>query len=195
MGYRGKRFLDVTISLFLLIILSPLFLLIALAIRIFSGPPVIYLREMVGYKGKHFIMFKFRSMIRGADGQEKDIFLETREKKSIKDSRVTKIGAILRKTSLDELPQFINVIKGEMTLVGATRPRFPWVVSRWSDSRRKNYTSFPPGLTGLVQVTDRSFRDFSSEVERLESEYLEKCSLWFDLRIVIKTIPVVMLGR
>lgn len=194
MGYKGKRFLDITISLFLLMILFPLFLLIALVVKFFSGSPVIHHRKTIGFKGESFIMLKFRSMITGADEREEEIFRQTNGKKLFNDPRITRIGAILRKTSLDELPQFINVIKGEMSLVGP-RPKPSWAIEGMSGSIKKTYFSLRPGITGLVQITNRSLSRFSSECGRLESVYLEKCSLSFDLKILLKSIPAVIFCR
>jgi len=193
-GYKGKRCLDVIVSLFFLIFLSPLFLLIGLAVKIFDGGPVIHLRRIPGLRENYFFMFKFRSMINGAEEQEEEIYRMNGGKKPTNDSRITKIGAVLRKFSLDELPQFANVLKGQMSSVGP-RPMPIWRLEELSSDYRQIRFVFLPGITGLAQVTNRSSSRLSADYRRLELKYFQNCSLWLDCKILLKTIHAVISGQ
>lgn len=117
MRYRGKRLFDLLVAITCLVILSPLLCFAALLVRVFSGSPVIYRREVVGLGEKTFFMFKFRSMVNGAEAQEKEVYNLLGGVKSDNDHRITIVGRFLRTTSVDELPQLLNVIKGQMSLV------------------------------------------------------------------------------
>jgi len=193
-GYKGKRCLDVIVSLFFLIFLSPLFFLVALAVRVFDGEPFIHRRKVLGLAEDPFFMFKFRSMIDGTEDQEEEIYRSNGGQKPINDYRVTRIGAVLRKFSLDELPQFANVLKGQMSLVGP-RPMPTRVLKGLSDDHRQIRFSFLPGITGLAQITNRSLPRLSADYGKSELKYFKNCSLRLDCKILFKTIPAVISGR
>ncbi len=190
-----KHLFDITLSALALIILAPVFLFTAIAIRIDSKGPIFYTQYRVGKNGKEFKMFKFRSMCSDADQKLKEIY-HLNEKngpifKISNDPRVTKIGRIIRKLSIDELPQFINIIRGEMTIVG---PRPPLI------NEVKQYTQYQtqrlsviPGLTCYWQISGRSDLSFQEWVE-LDLKYINERGLLTDLKIILKTIPVVLFG-
>ncbi|WP_369901752.1 sugar transferase [Bacillus manliponensis] len=194
-GYLvAKRLMDIIGALCGLILLSPLFIIVSFLIKYEDRKgPVIFKQIRVGKDGKEFYMYKFRSMVTDAEERLKDL-LEHNEVsgamfKMKEDPRVTKIGKFIRKTSIDELPQLINVLKGEMSLVG---PRPP--LSR----EVKEYTSYDkqrllvtPGCTGLWQVTERNNVGFEEMVE-LDLEYISKRGLMYDLKIILKTIQVMI---
>jgi len=189
-----KRVMDISIAAALLLILSPLYILIALAIKIDSKSPgpIFFIQKRCGRNGKMFEMFKFRTMIASAEKihdellSQKDI--DGPMFKMVNDPRVTRVGRILRKTSLDELPQFINVIRGEMSLVG---PR-PLIMEemKFSLSWRDVRLRVKPGITGLWQVESRSKAPFYDWI-RYDVEYVKNQSLWMDIKILFKTIKVV----
>lgn len=193
--YRGKKYLDIFISSFLLITLSPILLLTALSIKIFDGSPVFYKKRAVGFGGKYFLMLKFRSMIKDAEKQEEEIYGIFRKagRRLENDPRVTRIGRIIRKLSLDELPQFINVLRGEMSLVGP-RPKSLWQLKLFSNNIRAIYLSSQPGITGLSQITCRSVFN-KSLFEALEKSYFENSSFWLDCEIILKTVQSVLSCR
>lgn len=194
---RLKRFLDFTLSLIALILLWPLFLLIALIIKWDDPGPVFYLSTRIGKWGKPFSFPKFRTMYVNADKAkaklEKDQ-LHTNDPtfKMKKDPRVTPVGRILRKTSLDELPQLWNVLKGEMSLVGP-RPPIPEEVAKYS-LRQRQRLDIIPGLTCFWQVSGRSDLSFDQQV-RLDVDYIKSQNFWTDVKILLKTIPAVLSGR
>jgi lipopolysaccharide/colanic/teichoic acid biosynthesis glycosyltransferase len=181
------------LALVIVLFLSPLFLAIAVLIRITTGSPVIYRRRVVGRGGKEFDAFKFRTMVNGAekvleqDERLKDAF--TVNWKLFSDPRVTRTGRILRKYSLDELPQLLNVLRGEMSLIG---PRMisPPELSRYAGLSTK-LLSVRPGLTGLWQVSGRQRVSYARRIE-LDMTYVDRCSLSMDLSILLRTIPVVL---
>jgi lipopolysaccharide/colanic/teichoic acid biosynthesis glycosyltransferase len=205
-----KRLVDIFGALFGLILFSPLFLMIALALKINSSGPVFAENQMrMGKGGKVFRMFKFRSMIQNAydvlksdPGMKK--WYEEFKKSSFKistdkDPRITKIGKWMRKTSLDELPQFINILLGEMSLVGPRAFHIDEIEDqqkRFPDSRQyvDKLLKVKPGLTGLWQVSGRSGVDFPERV-KIEAEYAEKKSFWLDFKIILKTVPAVLKGE
>jgi exopolysaccharide biosynthesis polyprenyl glycosylphosphotransferase len=206
-GAIAKRVFDLLIAGLLIIILSPVMLVIALAIKTNSKGPVIYKNERVGYKGRTFKLYKFRSMLAelstGAEfGGEKALELEKKliEENSIKegpvykiknDPRVTSVGRFIRETSLDELPQLFNVMNGTMSLVGP-RPHQPREVEKY-ESHEKRVLAVRPGITGLAQISGRSEIPFADEA-RLDNFYIEHWSLITDLIILIKT-PFAVVGR
>lgn len=200
--YEGKfllkRLVDVFGAAALIGFLSPVFLICALAIRMESRGPVMFRQKRTGWRGRAFPMLKFRTMAADAETQ-KDELAHANEHdgpvfKAKDDPRVTRIGAILRRYSLDELPQLWNVLRGDMSLVGP-RPLPVGETRRFERFRDRRRLSVLPGLTGLWQVSGRSdIRDFAEWV-RLDLEYIDKWSLWLDLRILIKTIPVVLSGQ
>jgi lipopolysaccharide/colanic/teichoic acid biosynthesis glycosyltransferase len=177
-----------------LIILSPLFLILSLIIKIDSAGPVFAQLERIGEGGEKFVLFKFRSMIRDAHQLKKNLIaLNERNDgplfKIKNDPRITRFGRFLRKTSLDELPQLFNVIKGEMSLVGP-RPHEPEEVAKYQKHHRKVLT-IKPGITGLAQISGRSDLNFEEEV-KLDTYYIENWSLKLDIQIIIKTPFIVL---
>jgi len=194
--YFFKRVFDIIASLILLIALSPLFLITALAIKIEDPGPVFYSQTRVGKWGKLFTMAKFRSMVVGAD-KMKDELLDQDEAGGVifkikRDPRITRVGRIVRKLSIDELPQLWNVLKGDMTLVGP-RPPVPREVSEYKYSDRRRLDAIP-GITCIWQVSGRSDIDFAGQV-KLDVRYIESQSFRSDMKILFKTIPAVLLGK
>jgi lipopolysaccharide/colanic/teichoic acid biosynthesis glycosyltransferase len=195
----AKRALDVVVSATLLVVLLPLFVLIALAIVWDSGFPIFYRAERVGRYGRTFRVAKFRSMRAGCDQAAHALFVRSLMKaetscsvyKVADDQRVTRIGSFLRRTSLDELPQLWNVLRGEMSLVGP-RPDVPYAVAEYADWVHTRLNVLP-GITGLWQVSGRS-RVSLLEMYRLDVAYAMEASLRGDLGILLRTVPVV-LGR
>lgn len=205
-----KRLLDIIGSIFGIIIFSPLMLVIALAIKLDCPGPVLANKDTpmrVGKDGKLFRMYKFRSMIPGAhkllyNDPKMKKYLEELKKNSYKlvdDPRVTRVGKFLRKTSLDELPQFFNILKGEMSLVGP-RAYYPFELEeqqkKYPESREfvKVILSAKPGLTGLWQVSGRSNINFDKRVE-FDTQYVQRRSILFDIYLILKTIPAVLARR
>lgn len=191
-----KRVIDVIGAVVGLTLGAPLFGLIALAIRLDSPGPVIFRQTRVGLHGRLFEMYKFRSMHQGAEEQQ-DMLVEFNEAdgpifKIKNDPRLTRVGRILRRTSLDELPQLVNVLRGEMSLVGP-RPPIPSEVEKYQEWHKKRLEA-PPGMTGLWQVSGRSRLSFD-EMVLLDVYYIENWSLWLDLKILLRTIPKVLLGE
>ena len=186
-----KRFLDLLISVIAGIILIPLFIIVALAIRIESKGNVIFVQDRVGYKGKVFKMYKFRSM--RADAEElKYKLLDKNEMdgpmfKMKDDPRVTKVGKFIRKTSIDELPQIINVIKGEMSLVGP-RPSLPEEVEKFEPWMLERL-SVRPGLTCFWQVEGRNDIEFEDWM-KLDIKYVREKNLLIDIKLILKTFLV-----
>lgn len=191
-----RRILDFVGSLVLLIILSPLFLLITLLIRFDSPGPAIYQQVRCGLNGRRFVFYKFRSMVQGAEAKKDDLaafnVMSGPVFKMKKDPRVTRVGRFLRKTSLDELPQLINVLRGDMSFVGP-RPPIPEEVEKYEGWQRRRL-SMKPGITGLWQVSGRNQINFNQWM-KLDLEYIDNWSLWLDFKILLKTIPVVLLCR
>ena len=188
-----KRTLDIILGALALLMLSPLFLLIAICIKIEDRGPIFFSQTRVGKYGRHFRMFKFRSMCVDAEQRLKDLLERNQHLEGVTfklkdDPRITRVGRILRKLSFDELPQFYNVLRGDMTLVGP-RPPVPREVERYtvSDHRR---LAVEPGITCIWQISGRSEIDFSGQV-KLDVEYIESQSVWLDLKILAKTIPAV----
>jgi len=210
---RIKRLMDIVLSSILLMLLSPLLLLIALLIKLDSSGPVIFRQTRIGKDGKPFTMLKFRSMrqdadprvhqehmrrlIRGADssgnpgGDESDD-VGGRAGKLPNDGRVTRVGRIIRKTTLDELPQLFNILKGEISLVGP-RPSLPYEVEMFKSWHMRRLEVLP-GMASLWVVRGRADILFDDQV-RLDIEYIENQSLWLDLKILLQTVPAVLSGR
>ncbi|MBO9542361.1 sugar transferase [bacterium] len=193
-----KRFFDVTATTLGLILLSPFLLLVALAIKLDSPGPILFKQQRVTVKGRTFWMYKFRSMRVNAEAElEKIIHLNERKDtlmfKLDRDPRVTRLGRLLRRTSLDELPQLINVLRGEMSLVGP-RPPLPREVEQYSPHHRQRLEVLP-GLTGMWQVSGRSDITDFEEVVRLDLSYIREWSLWLDFKILFKTIPAVLQSK
>lgn len=190
-----KRVFDLAMATLLSIILAPFMLLIAILIKLDSPGPAIFKQERVGENLKALQMYKFRTMVKGADELLQRVMVETSDGKSIHktphDPRVTRIGRWLRRTSLDELPQLINVIKGEMSLVGP-RPELPLLVDRYEPWQRKRF-AVPPGMTGWWQISGRSDHPMHLHTED-DLYYIQNYSLLLDLQILWKTIGVVISG-
>jgi exopolysaccharide biosynthesis polyprenyl glycosylphosphotransferase len=191
-----KRTMDITICLLMILLGWPLFLLIALAIKLDSPGPVLFQQKRLGRKGRPFTVYKFRTMHQHAE-QVKEQLASLNEAsgpifKMRHDPRVTRVGRILRRTSLDELPQVMNIFMGEMGLVGP-RPGTPTEVAQYQPWQRKRMEVLP-GLTGLWQTSGRSDLSFEDMV-RLDIYYIENWSLWLDIAIILRTIPAVISGR
>ncbi|WP_298775764.1 exopolysaccharide biosynthesis polyprenyl glycosylphosphotransferase [uncultured Shewanella sp.] len=191
----SKRILDILISTLAIIILSPLLLLIALLIRLESSGPVFYSQQRAGMDNRPFTMWKFRSMYLDANERLKNLTNEMQGGVIFKmksDPRITKVGKAIRKTSIDELPQLWNVLKGDMSLVGP-RPALPTEVEQYNLNHRTRL-SVKPGITCIWQVTGRSDIPFEQQVE-LDTDYIYQQSLLADIWLLIKTIPAVILTR
>jgi lipopolysaccharide/colanic/teichoic acid biosynthesis glycosyltransferase len=201
---NAKRAIDITLCILSLPFVLPVMAICALAIRFDSAGPIFFVQERIGKGGRPFRMIKFRTMkwkfddrqgrdymkayIKGnlgCNGDGKEVF------KPIKDDQITRVGRILRKTSVDEFPQIFNVLKGEMSIVGP-RPNVPWEVEEYHPWHHERYEVLP-GMTGLAQVRGRSCIGFASLV-RLDIEYVEKQSLAMDLKIMWWTLATVSKG-
>ncbi len=191
-----KRAVDVVVAAVALLLLSPLLLIVALAIKLDSPGPVLFRQLRVGRGGRQFWFYKFRSM--RADAEQ--AFWELVEQNEVKgpifkirnDPRITRVGRFIRRTSIDELPQLFNVLQGDMSLVGP-RPPIPHEVERYEDWHRRRL-EVSPGITGLWQVSGRSLLTFD-EMVLLDLWYIENWSLGLDLKIILRTIPAVLLER
>ncbi|MBI2953594.1 MAG: undecaprenyl-phosphate glucose phosphotransferase [Chloroflexi bacterium] len=191
-----KRLLDVACSAAILVALSPLLLLIGIAIKLDSPGPTLYTQTRVGRGGRHFVFYKFRSMRVGADKEKVELSSLNEASgplfKIKRDPRLTRVGKVLRRLSLDEFPQFYNVLIGDMSLVGP-RPPLPDEVAKYDEWHHKRL-EISPGLTGLWQVSGRSNLLFD-EMVLLDIWYIENWSLGLDLKIMLRTIPAVLLAR
>lgn len=192
-----KRTIDVIGSTVGIVILSPLFLLLIIAVKLTSRGPAFFVQDRCGYRGRVFRFYKFRTMVVDAEQRKAELEHLNEVKgpafKIARDPRITKLGAILRRTSLDELPQLLNVLRGDMSLVGP-RPPLPSEVERY-DMRQAQRLAVIPGLTGLWQVSGRSsVQDFDQWLE-LDLQYARHWSFSLDVRILLKTVVVVLLGR
>lgn len=186
-----KRTIDIIGSLFGLIILSPILLIVMVAIKIESRGPVVFAQERVGYKGKRFKMYKFRSMVENAE-ELKEKLKDQNEMngpmfKMKNDPRVTRVGRIIRKTSIDEIPQFVNVLKGDMSLVGP-RPSLVKEVEEFDDWMLRRL-DVKPGLTCYWQVSGRNDINFE-EWMKLDIKYIEEQSILVDIKLILKTVLV-----
>lgn len=192
-----KRVMDVAVSGILLLLHAPLFLLMAAAVRMTSPGPIFYRERRVGRFGKHFTIYKFRSMYTKEYLREIFGLMDTEhtqmqwriEKKHIRDPRITKVGSIMRKLSLDELPQLINILKGDMSLVGP-RPVVDAELSHYG-SDAVFYRLMYPGLTGLWQVSGRNDVSYPARVQ-MDVAYCKRWSLLLDFAIVARTVPAVL---
>ncbi len=214
-----KRVMDVVGSMLILAILSPVLLIVALAVKLSSKGPVFYSQQRVGQYGKPFTFIKFRSMYVGNDSRIHQEYVAKliageaeRHHASVdnggngsgnkagagvykltNDPRITPVGSFLRRTSLDELPQLVNVLRGEMSLVGP-RPAIPYEVAKYQTWHRRRVLEVKPGITGLWQVNGRCRIGFD-EMVRLDLRYAKAWSPWFDLKILLRTPRAVFLGE
>lgn len=197
-GYHTiKRVADSVLSSLALIILSPFFFVLAIGVRAEDHGPVFYQHRRVGKGGVPFAMYKFRTMRPGADDVELTLTEEERElyRKEYKlkdDPRITKIGQKLRTTSADELPQFLNILKGEMSIVGP-RPVLKEELSNYTETEQKKLLSIRPGLTGYWQAYRRNHATYESgERQRMEMYYVENESFGLDIKILLRTVVSVL---
>jgi exopolysaccharide biosynthesis polyprenyl glycosylphosphotransferase len=195
LGFVLKRVLDIFFSGVLLLVLLPFLAAVAIAIKLESRGPIFYASERIGKKGRVFRCYKFRTMVRDAEKRRAE-FMHMNERDGVlfkisNDPRITRIGRVLRKYSLDELPQFINVLRGDMSVVGPRPPIASEVMEyKLNHLRRLDVT---PGITGLWQVQGRQDPSFDSYVS-LDVTYIENWSLWLDIKIIVRTIGVVFSG-
>jgi exopolysaccharide biosynthesis polyprenyl glycosylphosphotransferase len=193
-----KQFLDLVGALALLVLTSPLFLFSAIAIKLTSPGPILFKQKRSGLNGQPFTMYKFRSMVTNAEQRQHEI-LSMNEMtgpvfKVTNDPRITPIGNLLRKLSIDELPQLFNVLRGEMSLVGP-RPLPVDEVKRFDDFAHRRRLSVKPGLTCLWQVKGRNNVTNFKDWVRLDLEYIDNWSIWLDIKILWWTIPVVLFAK
>ena len=194
--YRVKRLLDLVVASLLLVLLSPVMLLIAITVKLTSRGPILFRQQRLMKDGEEFTLLKFRTMVNGADGMLDKVFHLNQANgplfKTRKDPRVTKVGRVLRKTFLDELPQLINVVRGEMSLVG---PR-PILAREVSDLPARVVFRFavPQGITGPWQTHGHHKLTFDEQLA-VERSYIQSWSLLKDLAIVFQTIPLILLRR
>ncbi len=190
-----KRIIDILMSVLSLIVLSPVFIIIAIAIKLDSSGPIVYSQTRVGKNGKHFKMFKFRSMIINAEEMLTELKpmneMDGPMFKIKEDPRITRIGRFIRRTSIDELPQLINILRGEMSIVGP-RPSLPSEVKEFESWMMERFV-VKPGLTCFWQVSGRNNIPFHKWME-LDIKYVKERNLWLDVKLVFKTIKVVIKG-
>lgn len=191
-----KRLIDIVGSGVGLVLLSPVFAITTLAIRLDSPGPAFYAQKRVGKWGRIFTMYKFRSMIPNADRLKEEL-LDKNESGGVtfkmkRDPRITRVGAFIRKFSIDELPQLYNVLRGDISLVGP-RPPVPKEVDEYTLADRRRLGVIP-GITCIWQVSGRSDIEFDGQV-RLDVRYIESQTFWGDVIILLKTIPAVLSGR
>ena len=186
-----KRLIDIICSFVGILVLSPLFIIIAIIIKFTSKGPVFFSQKRVGRNGKEFDMYKFRSMVVNAEELKEKLAAQNEMSgpmfKMKDDPRVTKVGKFIRKTSLDELPQLWNVLKGDMSLVGP-RPSLPKEVAQFDEWMYKRL-EVKPGLTCYWQVSGRNNIDFEDWM-KLDVKYVEERNLWIDIKLIFKTVGV-----
>jgi exopolysaccharide biosynthesis polyprenyl glycosylphosphotransferase len=192
-----RRILDVILASFILVICGPLLMLpAAILIKLTSGGPVLFRQKRCGLNGRQFVMYKFRSMVNNAEQLRVELEglneMDGPVFKSSRDPRITTVGKVIRRFSIDELPQIFNVLKGDMSLVGP-RPPLPAEVARYERWQRRRL-SMKPGMTCLWQISGRNEVSFDDWM-KLDLTYIDNWSLLLDLKILLKTVPVVLLGR
>lgn len=177
-----KRILDIVFSLIALVILSPVFLVTAVAVVAESKGPAIFKQERLGKGGKVFKIYKFRSMCVGAEHTGSGVY------SGKNDARVTKVGKIIRATSIDELPQLVNILKGEMSFVGPRPPLtyHPWTIDKYTPEQKRMFET-APGITGWAQVNGRKEVEWHERI-KLNVWYVDNMSLWLDIKILFKTV-------
>ena len=196
-GYRLKRSIDVIASLAAILVFSPLLLGLAIAVKTTSPGPIIFSQVRVGRFGRHFRFYKFRSMYQDAEARKAALASQNESKDGVifkmkNDPRITPVGRVLRKFSLDELPQLFNVLAGDMSLVGP-RPPVPSEVAQYTLEDRKRLNVIP-GITCIWQVSGRSEIPFNEQV-RLDKEYIGSHGFGRDLVILLKTVPAILSGK
>lgn len=188
-----KRLIDIACSFLGVILLSPLFIIIAIIIKITSKGPVFFSQKRVGKNGKEFNMYKFRSMVVNAEELKEKLAAQNEMSgpmfKMKDDPRVTKVGKFIRKTSIDELPQLLNVLKGDMSLVGP-RPSLPKEVAQFDEWMHRRL-EVKPGLTCYWQVSGRNNIDFEDWM-KLDIKYVDERSTWIDIKLIFKTVGVLL---
>jgi exopolysaccharide biosynthesis polyprenyl glycosylphosphotransferase len=191
-----KRLIDVFLSVLGLLLLSPIIVLTAIAIKLDSRGPVFYVATRLGENGQPFKMIKFRSMVDNADKMQLAIVQEDQRgqflHKTRDDPRITQVGRFIRRTSIDELPQLFNVLKGDMSLVGP-RPELPWLADKYQPWQRKRF-AVPQGITGWWQINGRGEQPMHLSTEQ-DLYYIQHYSLWLDLQILWRTVAVVVRGK
>ena len=197
-GYRYiKRIIDILLSGLAIIILSPLLLILCIAIKLDSPGPIFFAQERVGRNGRRFKIYKFRSMYIDAEERKKELMEKNQMSglmfKMDDDPRITKVGKFIRKTSIDELPQFYNILIGQMSLVG-TRPPTVDEFNQYN-LHYKRRLSMTPGLTGMWQVSGRSSITDFDEVVKLDLEYIDNWSVGLDIKILFMTVVTVLFRR
>jgi lipopolysaccharide/colanic/teichoic acid biosynthesis glycosyltransferase len=195
-SYFLKRLFDVLYTGFFLIVLSPLYLLTMLIIYLEDGGNPIFYQKRVGLNGRHFNMYKFRTMVVNAEQLKKELMDKNESNDGVifkmkDDPRITRIGKFLRKTSIDEMPQLFNVFIGDMSLVGPRPPLVEEVANYTLEDRKRLHAI--PGITGQWQISGRSHTGFKRQVE-LDKEYIKSQSFLRDIIILFKTVPVVIFG-
>jgi exopolysaccharide biosynthesis polyprenyl glycosylphosphotransferase len=193
----AKRALDFTVAVCALLLLWPVMLIIAVLIKLDSPGPVLFKQQRIGWHGRVFTMYKFRTMVAGADSKMDSILARTQDGKSFLrkdelDPRITRVGRHLRRWSLDELPQLLNVLKREMSIVGP-RPDLPLLAQDYEPWQLKRF-SVPPGITGWWQVTGRSDKPSTLYTEE-DLYYIRNYSFLLDLQILLRTIGAVIRGE
>lgn len=192
----AKRVVDVVVSAGLLLLLSPLLAVIALCVKLTSPGPVLFVQQRIGYQGTGFPMLKFRTMYDGAERAEAALAATRGDRTFLKienDPRTTPLGRWLRLTSADELPQLLNVLRGDMSIVGP-RPILQCDLTRFPRGHEMRRFTAKPGITGLWQVSGRSHCTDHERIQ-LDLVYVDCWSLWLDLLILVRTVPVVLAGQ
>lgn len=192
-----KRTVDIIISVSALILFSPIYILVALAIVIENPGPVFYAQQRVGLNGRLFPFYKFRSMVVNADKLKDELLAQNESDDGVifkmkRDPRVTRVGRFIRRFSIDEMPQFLNVLLGDLSVVGP-RPPVPSEVAQYTLEERKRL-HVKPGLTCFWQVRGRSEIPFNEQVQ-LDLEYIRSRGLWQDIVIILQTVPAVLFGK
>lgn len=194
-----KRAFDILFAIFAIVFLFPLFIIISLAIKIDSKGPILFRHKRIGYNGKEINIYKFRTMVENAE----DLFMDFAEEeikewkenyKIANDPRMTRIGRVLRKTSLDELPQLIDIIAGRMSFVGPRPVIEEELHDKWTPEQQVKLLSVLPGLTGYWASHGRSNTSYSERIE-MELYYVDHASLWLDIKILFLTVPNVLFQR
>lgn len=193
-GQYGKRIFDITVALLLLLVTFPLMFIVILLLLLTTGRPVFFTQTRTGYLQQQFMIWKLRTMemriaplnmpIVSTNGVPDDYFFKTAP-----DARVTKVGAVLRKLSIDEIPQLINVLKGDMSIVGP-RPEIPKITNAYNSMQARRL-EVKPGITGLAQINGRSNISHGQKI-LYDIQYVEEYNLWLDIKIIVKTFFVVL---